>query len=389
LSQLKQKTRATEAKLAYKFNKTLFDTHAPKATITPTLPPDPNMWAPQKDWNYDEALDSKGPFWWWRHYSFGKGGQSQPITSQSSQSKKGKGETLPPSMGMCNGDEQSPIDIRERFAKKGVKVDVEFNWPNTTGWFFNHTKNFFLLDGTTIKNGEAITQFEGVQYVMDRIFFHKPAEHSMNTQLYPMEVQFSHKPRFHKDGTFGPLFVAVLYQLSDEGRIHGDWFDLQDKAEFKQESVGNPVLEKDLNWMNLPKEGQTAEVPGRCCQKCPQQKKKPKPEVVGCKFFDPKGLLPTDGYDYYQYKGSLTYPPCTQNVQWLVLKNHPVFTYEQLEALPIDRNYRPVALNKNSHGVRLNSGHPPKKAAPPTNDHAHVSDCGPWGHNCAGGEYFE
>jgi len=271
-------------------------------------------------------------------------------------------------MGMCNGDEQSPIDIRERLAEKGVKVDVEFNWPNTTGWYFNHTKNFFFIDGSALHDGKVVTQFEGVQYVMDKIFFHKP--------------------RFHKDGTYGPLWVAVLYQLSDEGRIRGDWFDKQDKAEFKSETVGNPVLEKDLNWANLPKEGKTAEVVGRCCQNCPKEKT-PRPEVVGCKFFSPKDLLPTDGYDYYQYKGSLTYPPCRQNVQWLVLKNHPVFTYEQLEALPIDRNYRPVALNKNSANVLLNSGHPPKKKPPPTNDHAHVSDCGPWGHNCAGGEYFE
>jgi carbonic anhydrase len=330
-------------------------------------------WLPEKEWGFKKE---DGPFYWWKTYTTKKG-ELKPVE---------KGATYPPSEGMCNGAEQSPIDIRTSTAKRGRKVEFVPNWPNTTGFYFNHTKNFFFLEGLGFDN--ASTQFETSTYKLEYVSFHKPAEHSINTELFPMELQFVHKAAKHPDGSFGPLIVSVLYSLSDEGAERGIWNVKEEDPQFKRESVGNPVLEKDLNWLNLPKEGEIADILGRCCQTCPDNKK-PSPEVVGCKFFDPKELLPLEaGLDYYQYRGSLTYPPCTENVQWLVLKHHPIFTYEQLEALPVDRNYRPVALNKNRDNVMLNSGAPPpvkRKAAPA---HEQVDDCGPSGQNCAGDEFF-
>jgi len=286
---------------------------------------------------------------------------------------------------MCNGAEQSPINIRPLTAKKGVKVELTLNWPNTTGFFFNHTDNFFMLEGKGFKN--ATTVFESSTYQLERVMFHRPAEHSIDSEMFPMELQFMHKAAKHPDGTIGPLIVSVLYQTSDAGKVKGMWNSQQAKSDFDSENVGNPVLAKDLNFKNLPKKGRTANILGRCNQDGPEAKK-PSPEVVGCKFFDPKQLLAEGAapgsLDYYQYRGSLTYPPCTENVQWLVLKNHPKLTYEQLEQLPIDRNYRPFSLNKNQGNVQLNSGHKAKevKAAVPN---SRVKDCGLYGQNCGGG----
>jgi len=56
------------------------------------------------------------------------------------------------------------------------------------------------------------------------------------------------------------------------------------------------------------------------------------------------GLLPANR-DYYRYNGSLTTPPCTEGVRWVVMKQPMTISKEQLEAfkttLGFDNN-RPV-----------------------------------------------
>jgi len=46
---------------------------------------------------------------------------------------------------------------------------------------------------------------------------------------------------------------------------------------------------------------------------------------------DPAGLLPKD-VSYYTYMGSVTAPPCTEGVQWFVLKTPVDISPEQIGA---------------------------------------------------------
>jgi len=46
---------------------------------------------------------------------------------------------------------------------------------------------------------------------------------------------------------------------------------------------------------------------------------------------DPQDLLPTDSAHYYHYIGSLTTPPCSENVQWYLLKTPKTASAEQIE----------------------------------------------------------
>ena len=46
-------------------------------------------------------------------------------------------------------------------------------------------------------------------------------------------------------------------------------------------------------------------------------------------LFDPTDLLPSSR-EFWFYKGSLTTPPCTEGVNWVVLKHHPDISPQQV-----------------------------------------------------------
>jgi carbonic anhydrase len=59
---------------------------------------------------------------------------------------------------------------------------------------------------------------------------------------------------------------------------------------------------------------------------------------------DPQDILPDDTAHYYHYVGSLTTPPCSENVQWYLLKTPSTASKDQIEAFRkyyVD-NERPV-----------------------------------------------
>ena len=66
--------------------------------------------------------------------------------------------------------------------------------------------------------------------------------------------------------------------------------------------------------------------------------------IGGSADIDPKDLLPSDTAHYYHYVGSLTTPPCSENVQWYLLKDVDTASAEQIQAMRkyyVD-NERPV-----------------------------------------------
>ena len=59
---------------------------------------------------------------------------------------------------------------------------------------------------------------------------------------------------------------------------------------------------------------------------------------------DPQDILPADTAHYYHYIGSLTTPPCSENVQWYLLKQPATASKDQIDAFRkyyVD-NERPV-----------------------------------------------
>jgi len=194
---------------------------------------------------------------------------------------------LDPQNATCaSGTRQSPIDIRD-----GIKVDLE---PIR----FDYKPSAFRIvdNGHTVQvtvNGGSLT-VTGKTYELVQFHFHKPSEEKVNGQSFDMVVHLVHKA---DDGKLA--VVAVLLERGAE----------------------NPFVQ--TLWNSLPLERNS--------------------EVQVATAIDLNTLLPA-GRNYYTYMGSLTTPPCTEGVLWLVMKQPVAVSAEQIGIFSrlYPRNARPI-----------------------------------------------
>lgn len=181
---------------------------------------------------------------------------------------------LRPDYGICaTGKRQSPIDIRE-----GIRVDLE---PIK----FDYRPSLFRIvdNGHTVEvvlgEGNSLT-IMGRSYRLRQFHFHRPAEERINGRGYDMDVHLVHQD---EEGR-----LAVVAVLLEKGPEH-------------------PVIQ--TLWNHMPLE--TNE------------------DVTPAEPIDLNALLP-ENRAYYTYMGSLTTPPCTENVLWMVMKQSVGASAEQI-----------------------------------------------------------
>ncbi|GJI96229.1 hypothetical protein RugamoR57_29470 [Duganella caerulea] len=169
-----------------------------------------------------------------------------------------------PEWSKCStGNRQSPIDIRD-----GMKVELEqitFDYHPSS---FNVTDNGHTVQ-VMVGSGNFIT-VNNRMYELIQFHFHRPSEERINGKGYEMVVHL-----VHKDGE-GKL--AVLALLLERGKPQ-------------------PVIQ--TVWNNLPLEKLETMAPST--------------------VLDPLDLIPARR-DYFTFMGSLTTPPCSEGVLWLVMK---------------------------------------------------------------------
>jgi carbonic anhydrase len=190
----------------------------------------------------------------------------------------------------ASGTMQSPIDIPDAHARKGDLPPLLFNYKPS---------ELKIIDsGHTIEVNYARDSWltvEGKRYELVSIDFHKPGEEKIDGKAQEMGAHLVHRDKEGK--------LAIVAVLLDQGKE-------------------NPLI-KTL-WSNLPQA-------------------KGKETVVAGVQINAVGLLPQNK-DYYTFKGSLTIPPCTENVSWYVLKTPVQISAEQIArfAKYYPMNARPV-----------------------------------------------
>lgn len=190
---------------------------------------------------------------------------------------------LKPEFAECmQGHHQSPIDIRN--AQKAALPPIEFDYRPTPLEIVDngHTIRIDYAPGSSMSVG-------GKRYELKQFHFHRPSEERIDGKQHEMEVHL-----VHADEQGRLVVVAVLLEKGkDNSLVHVLWDDLPKEKE-KEEHFDNVWIDAD-------------------------------------------GLLPAER-GYYTFTGSLTTPPCSEDVRWFVLK-HPV-TVSAAEIETFSKLYR-------------------------------------------------
>ena len=213
---------------------------------------------------------------------FGSGALADPTPSGSTMRTEephwGYAQTLSPSHwsdlpgnGMCStGLQQSPIALQSANVAQQTQLVPSFHYVTSGVHMLNtgHTVEFAYDVGSSVHLGSR-------EYKLKQFHFHTPSEHVEDRVRYPMELHL-----VHTDPYGNPALVVAVF--------------------IKAGAVNTALLNA---FQHLPKHAGEVSNP------------------LGA-VINASALLPQN-HSYFQYAGSLTTPPCSEGIQWFVMK-HPI-----------------------------------------------------------------
>ena len=176
----------------------------------------------------------------------------------------------------CSGGKnQSPINL-EKFIESDLE-QLEFSYSA-------HAREI-LNNGNTIEVNfppDSSFSIAGRKFDLEQFHFHAPSEHSLDGRKFAMEAHF-----VHADADGNLAVIGVMLELGEPNQtVAALWQQLP-------EQVG------DKHHLNTP--------------------------------VNAESLLPANRA-YFRYNGSLTTPPCTEGVLWLIMKDSVPVSQAQVDA---------------------------------------------------------
>uniref|UniRef100_A0A182M0G1 Alpha-carbonic anhydrase domain-containing protein n=1 Tax=Anopheles culicifacies TaxID=139723 RepID=A0A182M0G1_9DIPT len=234
----------------------------------------------------------------------------------------------------CGGMRQSPIDIVRSAAtlpsldhaaplllEGGIRKPVSINVTNN-----GHTAQY-TFSWTTASERPALVGGPlpfGAPYVFEQLHFHwgadngRGSEHTFDGTAYPAEVHF--------------VFFKLEYGTFEQAINHPDGLAVLGAVY----EIGGDKVKPGAKWARpLPKirtAGTTITLEGR-------------------EVFSLSSVAGGDWLRYYSYAGSLTTPPCSESVTWIVRDGTAPIAQKDLDELrnlrdtndqPLVDNFRPV-----------------------------------------------
>lgn len=172
---------------------------------------------------------------------------------------------LAPEYATCNGANQTPINIINSIDAQLPNLNIDYRSHAHTILNNGHTIQVDYVDGSSI-------QVDGERFTLKQMHFHTPSENHIEGKSFPMELHL-----VHANAAGALAVIGVMFEYGQE----------------------HPQL-KPL-WQNMPtKHHQTVVLDTK--------------QPISAQTFLP------NQQDYYRFSGSLTTPPCSEGVRWLVMK---------------------------------------------------------------------
>jgi carbonic anhydrase len=190
---------------------------------------------------------------------------------------------------MCReGVRQSPINFQQAPELKLGGLHIEYSKSPVNLINNSHTVLLKYQKGSYV-------EWEDEKFELLQVHFHHPSEHTVNGKAFPMEIHFVHRSGDHE-------YVVI--------------------GVFAKYGKSNSIIEK--LWKDIPTQID-------------------KEILVKDHLIDAGALFP-NSKDYFLYNGSLTTPPCSENVTWFVLEEPIELSEKQVQHFQsfIDHNARPV-----------------------------------------------
>ncbi len=199
--------------------------------------------------------------------------------------------SLAPEYFACGtGKNQSPINLTAMIEGEVPPLSLQYTRGGQEVVNNGHSIQVNYAPGSTLT-------IAGQTYELKQFHFHSPSENTIDGKSFPLEGHFVN---VDKDGNIA--VVAVMYELG----------------------AANAELEKV--WAKMP-----ATID----------------EKAALEPVNANALLPQT-HDYYYFNGSLTTPPCTEGVRWVVMKTYGTVSQDQVDRFttimqhPNNRPVQPV-----------------------------------------------
>jgi len=214
--------------------------------------------------------------------------------------------------GVCNkGQQQSPVNVTDIRHFNQSKLASALLHVEPTHFHADITHNIVHLKA---EEGSALI-YEGRTYELSQVHWHTPSEHKVRGKAFAMEMHWVFLPnKANKEvpggeESYNAVVIAVFMQVTED-------------------SQGNSVFHTVLT--NLPRTDKETVIESL--------------RIDLTKFLPPRTftgeplVIPNNKstqkkeywqLGYYTYDGSLTAPPCTENVRWLLLPRLVSITQEE------------------------------------------------------------